>query len=347
MSANFKLDFSTLADNHPKVAEQIDRLLGPNGLGYCVITNIPKYDALRSKLLEMGHQLLIKPKDELAYLRSKSEDFYVGYSDNPFVTDDGIMHTMHTSFVARPLQETSIAPDKPELEQGLSNIWPKNDEFSTVFQEFGRIIAMCQLELFKSINKWLEKKVYGFLESACNNIIKDYDVVSRLINYHPVEDFTKDSDDITWDGWHTDYGLITALTHPTYWDAAGTRIICPKTCLWIKDRQGKSHEILISESDLVLIPSNSFLFLSGGLIPPTAHLIKISQGMPRNLYRTTIATFFQPQPSYCMSIPGGRTFDEIKKSTFHMSDFFEDGISFGAYSDRLLDYLISRKGTVK
>lgn len=343
MNTDNKLDFSILVDNPLMVAKRIEYLFGQQGLGYCLITNIPKYDDLRSKLLEMGHKLLVKPKDELAYLRSKSKDFYVGYSDTPFVTDDGVMHTMHTSFVARPIKDSVNAPDKPELEQGLSNIWPQDDEFLTVFQEFGRIIATCQLELFKSISAWLETKIDGFFESTCNNIVKDHDVVSRLIDYHPVENYRKDGNDVIWDGWHTDYGLITALTHPIYWNEACTRVVCPKTCLWIKDRKGRQHEISISENDLVLIPSNAFLFLSGGLIPPTAHLIKLNQGIPKNLYRTTMATFFQPQPNYCLSIPSGLTFDEIKKDTFHMADFFEDNISFGAYSDRLLDYLISRK----
>ncbi|MFM7204624.1 MAG: hypothetical protein ACKO6N_27950 [Myxococcota bacterium] len=152
----------------------------------------------------------------------------------------------------------------------------------------------------------------------------------------------REDNDRTWDGWHTDYSLLTALTHPLYWDAHGERIDCPQTSLWIKDRTGSAHEVVMPEDSLLVLPSNAMMILSGGLIPATAHQVLAGQGVPRYAHRSTLASFFQPQPDFPLAIPGGRSLAEIKAGSYHMSDFFEEGLTYGTYSDRLLDYLLTR-----
>jgi isopenicillin N synthase-like dioxygenase len=108
------------------------------------------------------------------------------------------------------------------------------------------------------------------------------------------------------------------------------------------DRMGRASEVVMPEDGLLVLPSNAMMILSGGLIPATAHQVMAGPGVPMHAHRTTLASFFQPQPDYPMAIPGGRSLAEIKAGSFHMSDFFEEGLTYGTYSDRLLDYLLTR-----
>ena len=335
-----RIDFGRLSEAAPHTIELVAHLLGGSGPGYCLIHDIPDYVRLRSSLLKMGHELLLQPKERLRPLRSESEEFYVGYSDTPFVTDDGVAHTKHTSFVARPLRDSVVAPELPVLERGLVNRWPDDPQFCAVFKDLGRVIARCELLLFKLLCEWLGIRHHTFSQEVGRPLAECHDIVLRLINYFPSIGVGDDAR--TWDGWHTDYGLLTALTHPVYWDVDGERINCPRTSLWVKDRAGTASEVTMPEDCLLVLPSNAMMILSGGLIPTTAHQVVAGEGVPRSAHRTTLASFFQPQPGFPMAIPGGLSLADIKAGSFHMSDFFETGLTFGTYSDRLLDYLLTR-----
>lgn len=334
------IDFLPLLDASPETIEHLAYLLGGQGPGYCLIQNIPEFAHLRASLLKQGHALLTQPSAHLQRLKSDSEAFYVGYSDTPFVTDDGVSHRLHTSFVARPLRESVVAPGQPALELGLRNRWPDDPAFRAVFTTLGSLIARCEQLVFKGLMPWLDARLSPFLPSTGPSLAEHHDVVLRLINYFPSAGL--EGNDRTWDGWHTDYSLLTALTHPLYWGSHGERIDCHQTSLWVMDRMGRASEVVMPEDGLLVLPSNAMMILSGGLIPATAHQVMAGPGVPMHAHRTTLASFFQPQPDFPMAIPGGRSLAEIKAGSFHMSDFFEEGLTYGTYSDRLLDYLLTR-----
>lgn len=352
---NFKLfimknkafvNFKNLISKDKSLSIELGNLFGRQGTGFVVVKDIPNFPQARENLLKKGYELLNQPKESLDHLRSKSEKYYVGYSDTPFVTDDGAKHKMMNSFVARSISDTCKSDVHKDFEEGFKNIWP-SEKFKESFTSVGKIISECQHNLFRHLCVYIDNHIQGFYEKNHNEAINQIDVVSRLINYFPPENFASYMNNRTWDGWHTDYGYITAITHPMFFNKKAERTKIQFTCLQVMDRAGNSHEVKIEENDLLLITSNASLIFSGGLIPATPHVVKLEEEMPLNLSRVTMATFFQPNPDYIMNIPNGKSFEEIHKGTHYMNEYFENGITYQSYSDKLLDFLISRKNEKK
>jgi isopenicillin N synthase-like dioxygenase len=280
--------------------------------------------------------------ENLEKLRSKSDSFFVGYSDSPFVTEDGEKHIMHSSFVARPTRDTINYPENRTVEEGHKNIWPNEENFKNDFCRLGRIMSTCQFHLFRHLSIYLDQEIKNFNENYFKNIKNNHDVKSRLITYFPIENF-KDGENKVWDGWHTDYGFITSLTHPIYFNKYKEEQSCNYSCLGVKDRSGAIIDLNYEDDELVLFLSNSFLIISAGLLPATPHIVKIDENIPTSFYRSTLATFFDPEYGYKLLIPNNLSFDDISKGTFHVNKQFDNGTTYEKYSNKLLDYLITRK----
>ena len=340
------INFKNLISKEKSISSELGNLFSRQGTGFVVVKDIPNFDKARDNLLRKGYELLNQPKEKLDPLRSKSEKYYVGYSDTPFVTDDGMKHKMMNSFVARSISDTCKSNIHKDFEEGFRNIWP-SENFKNIYVTLGKIISECQHNVFRHLCVYIDGNLPGFFDKYYNNSIEQIDVVSRLINYFPPENFANSMVNRTWDGWHTDYSYLTAITHPMFFNKSQTKTDLKFTCLQVMDRAGNAHEVKIEENDLIIIASNASLIFSGGLIPATPHVVKLENEMPLNLSRVTIATFFQPNPDFILRIPNGKSFEEIHKGTHHMNEYFENGITYQSYSDKLLDFLISRQKSKK
>lgn len=339
---SFILNYSEIATKNKMISHKIGESLSKNGNGYIVIKNIPNFNTMRKQLLSIGNKFLNSSETILSKYRSDSTKYYKGYSDIPFVTDDGVKHLNFNSFVGRPTKDTLKSIKYPDFEEGFKNIWPEEEfpELKKSFQDLGKIISTCQNYSFHHVCTYLNDIIPNFENDVHKELVNNIDVVSRLINYFP----RSVACNKVFDGWHTDYSLFTAITHPMFFDKS-VQVTFNQTCLKIMDRTLKEIEVDISEDDLLIFPSNAFHIISGGNIVSTPHVVElnVNKDAKFNFNRLTLATFFQPSPDYVLKLPKYTDFKESLKKTPHMSEYFEENKTYQEYSENLLNYLIQRK----
>ncbi|GAB5033508.1 Hypothetical protein NocV09_01400420 [Nannochloropsis oceanica] len=137
----------------------------------------------------------------------------------------------------------------------------------------------------------------------------------------------------TWCGWHNDHGSLTGLTSAMYLDVEGREVdVCSSTSssassnseddeeeeddggLYALSRGGEVVKILLLPHQLAFQIGETAQIHSGGLLRATPHAVKGSTTRTKKgLSRETFAVFMEPEMHEPMTMPEGRTVDDVCK----------------------------------
>jgi hypothetical protein len=97
---------------------------------------------------------------------------------------------------------------------------------------------------------------------------------------------------------HRDFGLLTALTHPIYFDLKGNLVGNIKSGLLIENKKNEIIKVEFEEDEMIMQTGDIFFIISGGNIIETPHSVKITEGIPDDIYRIKFVNFFDPYFDY-------------------------------------------------
>ena len=80
MATLVRFTYEQLADPGADLSAQVEAAFGPEGLGICVVDNVPGYADARAKLLPLASQLVSLPAEQLAELEDKDSKYNFGWS---------------------------------------------------------------------------------------------------------------------------------------------------------------------------------------------------------------------------------------------------------------------------
>lgn len=333
-----KVDYNKIMSKETNLNEEIHNAFGRDGLGLLVIKNIPNYPEKREKILKKGLDLSQLSEEKLLALEKPKANYHVGWGKGKSYTENDYEY-LCSHFYSRSTVDGLKCKDDPELEENYKNIWPKENDvpgFKNSFIEMGTLMTNVQINMLPHLDKYLQKVFMGYSGSTFTSFSHSHDSVSRLIIYHPSNSLPKEvlqsskgeSAKKNWAGWHRDFGLLTVLTHPMYFTfneknnnlcKIGSNKI--KSGLLVEDRKNKIHDIVFSEDEVALQTGDASFILSGGNLIATPHAVKITSGIPENVYRVTMVNFFEPHYDYIMNLPENTTQREIfEKDPFNLTN---------------------------
>jgi len=141
----------------------------------------------------------------------------------------------------------------------------------------------------------------------------------------------KEKDFSTWCGWHNDHGSLTGLTPAMYLDAEGQEVDIhahsssnssssssgmeeeeEEGGLYALSRAGEVVKVLIPPHHLAFQIGETAQIHSGGLLRATPHAVKGSTTKARQgISRETFAVFMEPEMHEPMTMPVGRTVEDV------------------------------------
>jgi isopenicillin N synthase-like dioxygenase len=331
-----KIDYNNLINEKFDLNQDIDKAYGKDGLGLMVIQGIPKLKELRSELLGKGFILANKPTEYLERLQLPETNYAFGWTKARQYFSEGRDH-MQAGFYALIYKEGIKNSSDQSQVSSFQNKWPDIPSFKESFLNLKQTNASCQLNLLKHMDKYLQQKKSKIAKDFlhCNFSEKNAAVGLLAIYYPPTlvdHDKYPDGQQDKWCGWHRDYGLLTALTHPMYFNKEGKVAEGVQTGLLVKNRKGEITHAKWETDELVMQSADSLFIFSGGEIISTPHAVKITDQMPTNLYRITSATFFEPAWEQKLYPPGNMNLKELlDKDPFNMSNVvtkFKENITF-------------------
>lgn len=320
------LEYEKLVDPSLDLSDEIDDLIGDNSPGIFTIKNVPNIKQLREKVLLSLFHLFKESPNKLQQLKSKEEGA-AGYSDKPFYSKNGVVNDKIKSFVARF--------PKDQIDGTEKNLWPTfKPTFKENYIDLSRLIYNCQFHLLRQFSYYSKKKVpeSNLFETFHSTITS----VNRSVEYQPLKNYDSNSEHLyNWDDWHIDFSLFTNITHPVYCNQEG-KLFDGDTCLFIKDRFERELEVLSKPDDLICFPADAIYIMSGGAIKSTPHVVRNNQNISKDLYRLNFVSFYEPNNSQKMIIPGDMTFEKLlekDKNNWKLrnGDTFYQGMSFTEY----------------
>jgi hypothetical protein len=80
MATLVRFTYEQLADPGADLSSQVEAAFGPEGLGICVVDNVPGYVDARATLLPLASQLASLPAEQLAALEDPESKYNFGWS---------------------------------------------------------------------------------------------------------------------------------------------------------------------------------------------------------------------------------------------------------------------------
>nr|VFK29064.1 MAG: hypothetical protein BECKMB1821I_GA0114274_100816 [Candidatus Kentron sp. MB]VFK74657.1 MAG: hypothetical protein BECKMB1821H_GA0114242_100816 [Candidatus Kentron sp. MB] len=349
--APVRVDFNRLISTEMSddVYESVEKAFGLDGFGGVIITNAPDFRKTREKVLKNMYALSKEPREVLeAITKTDASGLHeTGWSERKMNSPFGKSSNKFVSFYSRYPNETVVFPEDPEFEKGNENVWPVTiPEFREDLMNLNRLLSSPLLGLLKYFDRYLSGKIDADKQGKfVNSFLNHYSCHHRLIGYSPLDEFGKDTEDqYLWDNWHTDFGLMGTVVHPIYLTRQGEKQDLNTTGYVLKDRHGREHPGVFSEDEFMITAGDAMFIESAGYIPATPHTVRISKGMPRDLYRIQSVCFFDPNMSYRMNIPTGESFQEIIQRDpsgydHRVMDDFKEGCYYKEFIDGLLEFL--------
>lgn len=333
-----KIPFEKLINKETNLNEEIHHALSTDGLGLLVVKNIPAYENLRSDILQKVFQLGNLDKAYLKTLERPDVNYSIGWNVGMGFTEKQYDY-LQGGLLIRPFSENPPYRKDKKIDEAFrdshQNIWPSEEKikgFKKSLQDLCRLTLQCQLSLLPHLDKYIQKvypNVYkeNFLRE---NFSEYYELISRLLVYYPINRLSSDiikekGEKIKekWTGWHRDFGLVTALTHPVYYNQEGKVFQNIKSALLVEDRKCRIHEVNFEENEIAMQTGDALFILSGGSIIATPHCVKVPEKFPDHLFRITIANFFEPYMNFEMLAPEGININEVfNKDPFKMANSF-------------------------
>ncbi|KAL4473132.1 hypothetical protein ABPG72_007362 [Tetrahymena utriculariae] len=304
-------DYSEISNKNLDLSDRIKEAYGPQGIGLCLVKNVPNYPKLRRDLLPLAYQLATLPQNKLQKL-VKPEYFHcVGWSHG-VEQFNGKYDVSKGSFYGFPLDDRPVKDLTPQQkEQGgfiVENVWPKDDlpQLEGAFKSFGTLMISTGTLLAYHIDKYVHAVDSSYKVGTLENIIsKGNGHLARLLHYFPSDDAKTATDD--WCGWHNDHGALTGLASALYIDKDGKNLdnfFDVEGGLYAKNRFAEQQRLKIPQDYLAFQIGETAQILSGGIVEATPHCVvrgpkTIGTGISRNTY----ACFMQPNWDYVLTPP--------------------------------------------
>ncbi|KAI8825806.1 uncharacterized protein EV422DRAFT_514202 [Fimicolochytrium jonesii] len=352
------LDYNDLVSDSVDLTTQLQSAFGAEGLGACVVTNVPGYVGKREKLLKLASALANLPQEALKKAEHEESSYLFGWSHGKEIMN-GKADFAKGSLYNNPVYDVVPNADEEYKKKfpayGCSNVWAEElPELKDAFMDLGGLIVKTGQLVARHCDKYLSKEhpdlPANFLESA---IAESTTVKARLLHYFPIEEPAKPETATTtadstqpedsWCGLHVDHSMLTGLTSAMYVDEseAGTYTEIDaaniaaqnaqmgrnlaQSGLYIKTRGGKFVKVKIPKDAVAFQIGEAAQIASRGLLVATPHLVKgapIPAGSGMVIARNTFAVFMQPNVDHKL------TADQ----TFHQ---FTEEVMKRHYADRM------------
>lgn len=329
-----KIDFAKLSVGNTDLSEEIHKAFGKEGLGLIAIKNIPNLKQARENILKKGFEFFHLNESLLKKLENPEVNYLVGFNRGRSYTENEFEYLTNAFYARTQTDRPSFKLDKT-LEEKYKNVWPDEkdiQDFKKYYLEMGTITHYILKLLLKHFDDYMKKAIKS--ENIKNNFLdftKENDSVCRLITYFPIDNLNeenlkgKNTEKIkkNWCGWHRDFGLLTALCHPIYFNKQGKIISNIKSGLIVQDRKNNFHDLRYEEDEVLVQTGDAAFFISGGNIISTPHSVKITEGIRNDVYRATFVNFFDPPFDYELFLPEGISLNDMfDKDPFEMKGMF-------------------------
>jgi isopenicillin N synthase-like dioxygenase len=306
-----RIDYNDLVNLDGDISEKVAQAFGIDGLGLIAVKNVPGYVETRRKILEQGFKMANIDIDTLKQLELSKTNYSLGWQKgNTYF--NGKWEALTGAFYARVLREV-IDHSDPEMQKKYTNVWPSEEllpSFKHDFLEMGRMLTHCQQNLLYHLDKYTKTCYPQYKEFSLYNKMKSRnDTISRLIMYYPAktydeEKYGQESKD-NWCGWHRDFGVLTGLTHAIYYKENGEVVSGLKSGLTVKDRKHQLHDLTFNEDEILIQSGDVSFIMTGGSVISTPHCVKITDDIPKDVFRITLINFFDPCYEEMIDIPEG------------------------------------------
>jgi isopenicillin N synthase-like dioxygenase len=337
-----KIDYSKLIDPNSNLNDEIEQAFGRQGLGLIIIKNIPNFSETREKILRKGFELAQLNEEDLKKLEKPEAKYMVGWSKGKAYTENDFEY-LTGAFYGRTQTDRPKYNDS-EFEEIYKNVWPEEEkikDFKNSYIEMGTLMLNVQINMLRHLDNYLKEVIPQYRKGLMHDSFsKDYDCISRLLNYYPASTLDKDlikskGEKIKKNlcGWHRDFGILTGLTHPKYFNKnTGKEISGIKSGILVRDRNNEIHDVKFEENEMALQTGDASFILSGGNIIAAPHAVKDIEGMPEDAFRTTFINFFDPPFDYKLYLPENTTEKEIyEKDPFNLANMltkFKQGCTY-------------------
>ncbi|MEW5319135.1 MAG: hypothetical protein WDW38_010305 [Sanguina aurantia] len=337
-------------------AELVRRSFAASGLGAIIVTDIPSYCVHRNSLLPLAHQLHKQP----LLVKQSAEDcksFYqLGWhhfsalnqtagGQNTATSDHNSSSTVDVgmeSLYNNPFHEQPAAGiagsggaesaaaallDVPFFAR--ANCWPEEarvpglrDHFlgaSAAMQDAGMAIAklLDQLRPADHAGQAGTSQLSGLVADQLGHSCVHK---GRLINYLPVDQPDESREQLCWRSWHTDFGGLTAISAPMYFDdASGGRIPCPDSGagLYVKHADGTEVHAPIPDNGVLFLAGDALQDATGGAVRATPHLVRAVAGPAAcTTHRAVFVLFLQPNVNTPMTSVGSPDFGSFASKKY-------------------------------
>ena len=140
------LDYEKLVDKSSCLNEYIKSAFGTNGLGVCLVKNIPNLKQKRESLLKLASKLASLGEEKLKKLEDAQSNFSFGWSHGKEIMN-GKYDFAKGSFYNNPILNHPIS-EIPNYknnfpEYGSDNIWPAEiPELERIFMDLGSLVVI-------------------------------------------------------------------------------------------------------------------------------------------------------------------------------------------------------------
>jgi isopenicillin N synthase-like dioxygenase len=214
------LDYNSLLNKETDLKSELEKAFGNQGLGVCLIKNVPGLVEKRSQLLRLASvfanlqdsvkQECVHPESSFLFGWSHGKEIMNGkpdsakgsYYNNPILDD--------------PLQNQEYIQKYPEY--GYPNVWPKQmPEFKEAFMSLGALIVDVGILLASHCDEYLTSTYPDIPSNFISNALKDSKTCkARLLHYFPQSSLENQDAMDSWCGLHIDHSLLTGLTSAMY-----------------------------------------------------------------------------------------------------------------------------------
>ncbi|KAL4463191.1 hypothetical protein ABPG74_007192 [Tetrahymena malaccensis] len=337
-------EYEEIANRDNVLHDKIKQAYGPDGVGLCLVKNVPKYTEYRSSLLPLGHQLANLPQEKLDKL-TRPELFYSSGWSHGKEQFRGRVDTSKGSFYGFPLNDTPITQlDGNLAEKGgviQRNIWPTEDipTFEQSFKDLGRLMSEVGALLAYHIDKYVKSVIPAYEMGQMEGIIKNGNQhVGRFLHYFSSDEQKLIEDD--WCGWHNDFSVLTGLAASMYTNKSGEVIedfYDPEGGLFVKSRNSEKVRVKIPSDCLAFQSGEVAQIVSGGLIVATPHcIVRGPKSIGTGIARNNFVNFLSPNQSFEMRVPEGVDPNTVANMECYyvtkLKDRWSQGMNYGEFS---------------
>mmetsp|Transcript_26127 Transcript_26127/g.22976 ORF Transcript_26127/g.22976 Transcript_26127/m.22976 type:complete len:143 (-) Transcript_26127:646-1074(-) len=130
-------DYEEIINRDANLDEKIERAFGPEGLGLCIVKNVPNYVEKREKLLPLGSKLANLPKEDLDKITFEDIQYSLGWSHGKEKFKGREDFSKGSFYGNAHLEDQIPKHDNPEVKKDI-DYWPSAlPELKLAFKDLG------------------------------------------------------------------------------------------------------------------------------------------------------------------------------------------------------------------